>query len=98
MTLFSTHTLPGKKQLKVIMGTVYRASSLLNVEDGYVPEYYCHIRLLPSEKNISRHVDIRSGGKDHMLNSRIMRDADINEFTLAFAKSHCKPYIIGGRK
>ncbi|MEM6780319.1 MAG: hypothetical protein AAF569_00490 [Pseudomonadota bacterium] len=95
VTLFSRHTLPGKKKLQVVVGTIYH--TLLDVEDGYVPEHFCYIRL-SDENNINRHLNIRSGGQDHTLSSRIMRDADVNHFTLAFAHSHCKPYIIGGGK
>ena len=93
VTLFATHNDPNSAY-KVTTGTVY--SKLL--EPDLSPRYFCYISLNNGEANESRNLYIRNNSGSVEINADTLRKAAVSTETLAFARSVCKPFLIGGEK
>lgn len=90
VTLFTSHDDP-YSAYNVMVGTVY--SRL--VEPDSAPEYFCYIGLSRGTANEDRnlHLYTRSGPVE--LDGETLRKAGVSTETLAFARSVCKPFLIG---
>ncbi len=96
VTLFKMVDIDGTG-MKLIVGSTY--SDLLNPTTK--PAYHCYISLRGNSSHgnntgIERNLYIRSAVGDVDITKDMLRDADITEFTVHFARAHCKPYLIGG--
>ncbi|MCK5385430.1 MAG: hypothetical protein KAJ29_07600 [Alphaproteobacteria bacterium] len=90
VTLFSMHTTPNSKY-SVTVGTVY--SRLL--EPDLSPSYFCYISLDDGAARENRSLYFKNKTERIDLDSETLRKADVSAETLAFARSVCKPLIIG---
>ena len=92
-TLFTMHKDPNS-DYTVTVGTVYTQL----VEPNRAPEYYCYINLNNGAANENRNLYIWQSARPINLSTNTLRKAGVSNSTLSFAKSVCKPTLIGGQK
>lgn len=90
VTLFATYDDPNSK-LSVTVGTVY--SKL--VEPDTHPEYFCYITLGMGNAGEQRNLHFYSRNGSTSLSDREIYKAGVSKDTLGYARSVCKPTLIG---
>jgi len=93
VTLFSMHVIP-KTQLTVAVGTNYSRLT----EPTLDPKYYCYIEFPGRAGHEYRNLYIYSYGIDIALDADTLAKNGVSDAALKFAKSKCKPYLIGEAK
>ncbi len=91
VTLFQKHYAP-VSGFQVTVGTVY--SHL--VEPDLSPEWFCYISLPAGAFQEDRNLHFRHKSGFQNFDAKTLRSAGISAETMRFAKSVCKPYLIGG--
>lgn len=91
VTLFKTTAIPGTK-MNVVVGSIY--SKLVNPDPQ--PLWFCYIALPDDDSLESRHVYIRNVSIDKTFDAAQLAETGITPYALSFARSLCKPYLIGG--
>ena len=91
ITLFESHEDP-ESGLKITVGTVYKEF----VNDHPAPDsYFCYIALQEGSAGESRNLHFHGRFGPYTISESTLTQADIHADTLAFARSVCKPYLIG---
>jgi hypothetical protein len=89
VTLFDTTDIPNSS-LSVTVGTRY--SKLLEPE--LRPTYFCYIDL-PDVDGVDQNLYIRSISSNIDIGEHALRLAGVSQSDLSFARSVCKPFLIG---
>lgn len=91
VTLFETHDDPNS-DFDVVVGTVYKQF----VESEPKPEaFFCYIELRNGEAGESRNLHFRNRFGLTSIPATTLEMEGIGEATMAFARSACKPFLIG---
>ena len=91
VTLFETFTDPTSGR-EITVGTVYRKI----VEATPKPEhFYCYLALGHGEAGEARNLHFYSSERDAWMSGTEAQKAGVSEATLAYARSVCRPLLIG---
>lgn len=91
ITLFESHTDP-VSGLEVTVGTVY--TEFVKAQPS--PEaYFCYLNLPLGPAGESRNLHFKGRGGEITVSSKVLKKANITARTLNYARSACKPFVIG---
>ena len=92
VTLFANHKDPSSP-LGVTVGTVYTRLT----EPDPTPSYFCYISLLSTDTNVLRQLTFRTSSGPVTISSEKLAKAGVSPQTMNYARSVCKPTLIGGQ-
>ncbi|MEM0951787.1 MAG: hypothetical protein AAGI66_06555 [Cyanobacteria bacterium P01_H01_bin.74] len=92
VTLFAKHTDPSS-QLGITVGTIYKKLT----EPDPEPSHFCYISLFSTDTNVLRHLTFHDTTGPVSFTPKRLAQAGLSQKTLNYARSVCKPYLIGGQ-